>query len=65
MDGARQKYDMGGVYKANQTKRILLSPNSGEKLLYCVKKLQVIKYKKTCQEKTRTRIIRGETATVS
>ena len=50
-DGTRRKYAMRGVYKANQTKRILLSPNSGEKLLCCVKKLQAIKYKKTCQEK--------------
>ena len=65
MDGARQKYDMRGVCKANQTKRVSLSPDSGEKLLCCVKKLQVIKYKKTCQGNTRTRIIRGKTATVS
>ena len=65
MDGMRQKYNMRGVYEANQTKCVSLSLNSGEKLLCCVKKLQAIKYKKTCQEKTRTRIIRGETATVS
>ena len=65
MDGARRKYDMRGVYEANQTKRVLLSPNSGEKLICCVKKLQAIKYKKTCQGNTRTRIIHGETATVS